>query len=147
MNNCGVAPKNLHGLGTSLGAHILSNAGKKIINFGDLIDRITGLDAAGPCFEFPYRGLYSTDARNVDVTHSNRGVLGTSLQRGTIDFDANGGTSIQPECASIDIGYFSSLISTIDIMNYIPRCKYYQRVQYIIWYYQRGLCYTLWYYE
>ena len=38
----------VHGIGHSLGAHVLGN----IWNFGNVkLDRISGMDPAGPCFE------------------------------------------------------------------------------------------------
>ena len=38
----------IHGIGNSLGAHVMGN----IWNFGNVkLDRISGLDPTGPCFE------------------------------------------------------------------------------------------------
>ena len=60
---------------------------------------MTGLDPAGPFFtkvRSAYR-LDPSDARYVDVIHTNVGVAGTILRGGNIDFYPNGGV-IQPGC-------------------------------------------------
>lgn len=64
--------KNIHFIGHSLGAHIGGFVGKDL---GGDLGRITGLDPAGPAFDTvssEYR-LDRSDARLVDVIHSNRG--------------------------------------------------------------------------
>lgn len=91
----------LHLLGYSLGAHVAGIA-------GDLTDhrvsRITGLDPAGPSFE--YAGSQDTlspdDAQFVDVIHTNtRGSpdrsIGIQRPVGHVDIYPNGGT-FQPGC-------------------------------------------------
>ena len=58
-----------------------------------------GLDPAGPFFtkvSSAYR-LDASDARYVDVIHTNAGVAGTNRRVGHIDIYPNGGT-IQPGC-------------------------------------------------
>ena len=60
---------------------------------------MTGLDPAGPFFTLvssAYR-LDASDARYVDVIHTNAGVAGTIRRGGHIDFYPNGGTT-QPGC-------------------------------------------------
>lgn len=57
-----------------------------------------GLDPAGPLF-FPQtdRNLLPSDARFVDVYHTNGGIEGDKTQDGTVDVYPNGGKS-QPIC-------------------------------------------------
>uniref|UniRef100_A0A2K5YS79 Lipase I n=1 Tax=Mandrillus leucophaeus TaxID=9568 RepID=A0A2K5YS79_MANLE len=66
----GASLDNFHFIGMSLGAHISGFVGKI---FNGQLGRITGLDPAGPKFSRkpPYRRLDYTDAKFVDVIHSN----------------------------------------------------------------------------
>lgn len=59
-------------VGHSLGAHISGYAGKELRG---MVNRITGLDPAGPLFDGQNitEHLYRTDARLVDIIHSNAG--------------------------------------------------------------------------
>ncbi|CAL8139644.1 unnamed protein product [Orchesella dallaii] len=99
----------LWGVGHSLGAHLMGFAGK----CSRSLDRITGLDPAGPNFETeltPSR-LTAADAKFVDVIHTDgysrpwtlqsitapTNHYGTLVPMGTVDFYPNWGHS-QPGC-------------------------------------------------
>jgi len=81
----------VHGIGHSLGAHIMGN----VKNFGNVkIDRISGLDPAGPCFEKGQLnihiignkwGLHKESAKFVDNLHTERTVFGTEENKGDLD--------------------------------------------------------------
>lgn len=61
-------------VGHSLGAHVSGYAGKEYKLYKpDMIDRISGIDPAGPCFinEVASQRLDSTDAKFVDVMHTD----------------------------------------------------------------------------
>lgn len=94
-----------HGIGHSLGAHLLGRAGRMS---GNRLDRISGLDPAGPRFEtkFNEHALKASDAAFVDVIHSDGYAkrlikkifypdpvkyLGTLLPVGDVDFYPNDG--------------------------------------------------------
>lgn len=75
---------------------------------GYKLGRITGLDPASPCFYHfnpsgpkfaggTLRSLSKTDARFVDVIHTNGGQLGVKEEIGHYDFYPNGGEE-QPGC-------------------------------------------------
>ncbi len=101
-------------IGHGLGAHIVGIAGKNV-KCGKL-PSIVGLDPAAPLFESPEleERLCDTDAKLVEVVHTNAGWLGISSPLGHIDFYPNGGTT-QPAC---DLG----LISTC---AHVSACAYY----------------------
>ena len=107
----------VHGIGHSLGAHVMGN----IYNFGGLsIDRISGLDPAGPCFENSIRDIHIADGRKwgltkysanfVDNIHTDGGYYGTYLSKGLIDIlagDPNidqSGAGVQPTCSTCTLG-------------------------------------------
>ena len=90
----------VHIIGHSLGSHIAGYAGERIPNLG----RITGLDPAGPYFEFTDTSvrLDKSDAKFVDVIHSDGSStlelgLGLMQASGHVDFYPNGGKK-QPNC-------------------------------------------------
>ncbi|XP_071493847.1 pancreatic lipase-related protein 2-like [Diadema antillarum] len=105
----GMYYKHLHLVGMSLGAHVMGYAGE----FQPGIQRITGLDPAGPYyrdegFDFRYNGpqcrLDKTDALFVDVLHTDGNDitgLGQMLELGHQDFYPNGGRR-QPGCTDFE---------------------------------------------
>ncbi|XP_032158126.1 lipase member I [Mustela erminea] len=92
----GASLHNFHFIGMSLGAHISGFVGKI---FHGQLGRITGLDPAGPKFsgKSPKDRLAYTDAKFVDVIHSDTNGLGIKEPVGHIDFYPNGGKT-QPGC-------------------------------------------------
>ncbi|XP_066507968.1 lipoprotein lipase-like [Hoplias malabaricus] len=102
LESIGYPLEKLHVLGYSLGAHVAGIAGNLSNN---KVNRITGLDPAGPTFEHAdsLKRLSPDDARFVDVLHTNtRGSpdLSIGIQRtvGHVDIYPNGGT-FQPGCS------------------------------------------------
>ncbi|XP_055541434.1 pancreatic lipase-related protein 2-like [Wyeomyia smithii] len=96
--------RDLHAIGFSLGAHVLSftsNALEQAI--GIKFKRITGLDPALPFFATaPTQWkLDLSDADFVDVIHTNAGVYGKIETCGHVDFYVNGGHK-QPMCKGDD---------------------------------------------
>ncbi|XP_040836353.1 lipase member I [Ochotona curzoniae] len=104
----GASLHNFHFIGVSLGAHISGFVGKK---FRGQLGRITGLDPAGPKFSGkpPYTRLHHTDAKFVDVIHSDANGLGIGEPLGHVDFYPNGGRK-QPGCPK-------SILSGIDYIK------------------------------
>lgn len=93
--------ESVHILGHSLGAHIAGNVGKY---FNGLIGRITALDPAGPLFFKASSDACSpSDAKFVDVIHTDGGVLGEMTPRGHVDFYPNRGLPPQPGCQMLDL--------------------------------------------
>ena len=70
-----------------------------------------GLDPAGPYFSYtdPEVRLDPSDARFVDVIHTDAGLLGTSQNVGDVDFYPNGG-SRQPGCYFGFIGKLQTIV-------------------------------------
>ncbi|XP_026817621.1 lipoprotein lipase-like isoform X1 [Rhopalosiphum maidis] len=94
-----IKPANIHLIGHSLGAHIAGVCGS-LMKSGK-IGRITGLDPAGPGFEFAKlqkKGLKKTDAIFVDIIHTSGGSTGIYHSAGHADFFPNGGTVPQSGC-------------------------------------------------
>ncbi|XP_054556187.1 lipase member I isoform X2 [Talpa occidentalis] len=92
----GASLDNFHFIGVSLGAHISGFVGKI---FQGQLGRITGLDPAGPKFSGKSSNdrLDYSDAKFVDVIHSDVNGLGVKEPLGHIDFYPNGGKK-QPGC-------------------------------------------------
>lgn len=59
-----------------------------------------GLDPAGPLYYFTQPHLSTSDARFVDIIHTDCGFYGNAMNTGTVDFFPNGGKRIQPGCQS-----------------------------------------------
>jgi len=83
-------------VGHSLGAHISGCIGAAL---DGQVDRIVGLDPAGPLFTVKNTDnrLDPTDAKFVQIIHTNDGLLGFKGRLGHADYYPNGGKS-QPGC-------------------------------------------------
>ncbi|KAF5307081.1 hypothetical protein FQR65_LT07140 [Abscondita terminalis] len=92
-----VSDAHMHVIGFSLGAHVSGYISNYLT--GKTIDRITGLDPALPGFTTvpPDKKLDRSDAKFVDVIHTNAFMEGNFQQLGDIDFYINGGI-VQPGC-------------------------------------------------
>ena len=100
---------NVHIIGHSLGAHVAGYAGERIT---PKVGRISGLDPAGLYFENtdPRVRIDSTDAKFVDIIHTDTNPLGVGLLQkvGHVDFYPNGGEN-QPNCPITPNKVFSTL--------------------------------------
>ena len=88
-----------HCVGHSLGSHVCAYAGYYTQSeFGWKIDRITGLDPAGPNFERSDVAVRidKSDAEFVDIIHTNTGPTGAGITAplGHADFYPNGGHKV-----------------------------------------------------
>ncbi|KAK2707754.1 hypothetical protein QYM36_015453, partial [Artemia franciscana] len=125
----------VHIIGHSLGAHAAGFAGKTSKR---TINRITGLDPAGPAFHhtrnMPEKRLDKNDAQFTDVIYTNAGkedglYFGLDFSVGHANFYVNGGGS-QPECRFIInlIGLMEAVCShsaaVIHFMNSIGPNKF-----------------------
>ncbi|CAB0039722.1 unnamed protein product [Trichogramma brassicae] len=122
----------VHFIGHSLGAHVVSHAAKLLkINDQVLVDRVTGLDPAEPCFEIdeasPLR-LSRDSARFVDVLHSavahrKHDAFGLLDPLGDADFYINGGTH-QPGCQVALVNLMSSVARPVlsIFKSVVPSC-------------------------
>uniref|UniRef100_A0A8D2PZ14 Triacylglycerol lipase n=1 Tax=Zosterops lateralis melanops TaxID=1220523 RepID=A0A8D2PZ14_ZOSLA len=93
----GYSPANIHFIGHSLGAHVAGEAGRRKPGIG----RITGLDPAGPLFQYTPAmvRLDPSDAKFVDIIHTHAGILQTC---GHLDFYPNGGKKM-PGCNQLRV--------------------------------------------
>ncbi|XP_067252115.1 lipoprotein lipase [Chanodichthys erythropterus] len=116
----------LHLLGFSLGAHVAGIAG---LLTKHKVNRITGMDPAGPSFEYAdaQSTLSPDDALFVDVLHTNtRGSpdrsIGIQRPVGHIDIYPNGGT-FQPGC---DLQNTMLMVATTGLrnMDQIVKCSH-----------------------
>ncbi|KAF4083145.1 hypothetical protein AMELA_G00136590 [Ameiurus melas] len=116
----------LHLLGYSLGAHVAGIAGLLTKN---KVSRITGMDPAGPSFEYAdaQSTLSPDDAQFVDVLHTNtRGSpdrsIGIQRPVGHVDIYPNGGT-FQPGC---DLQNTMMMVATSGLrnMDQIVKCSH-----------------------
>nr|XP_009925106.1 PREDICTED: pancreatic lipase-related protein 2-like [Haliaeetus albicilla] len=100
----GYSPANIHFIGHSLGAHAAGEAGRRKPGIG----RITGLDPAGPLFQYTPTTvrLDPSDAKFVDIIHTHAGHLffdfapGILQTCGHLDFYPNGGKKM-PGCKQL----------------------------------------------
>lgn len=92
----GLSPDNISIIGHSLGAHIAGVVGKHLDGH---LNSIVGLDPAGPLFFFLPENtrLSPSDAKYVEVIHTNGQYLGWVARLGHVDFYPNGGKR-QPNC-------------------------------------------------
>jgi len=66
-------------VGHSLGAHLVGQAGRQYKElYGEPLDRVIGLDPAGPLFHRTKKAIKCTDAANVTVLHTDTFVMGLS---------------------------------------------------------------------
>lgn len=82
-----IGPDKIHIVGFSLGAHVAGVTGFKFYNeTNKKIERITGLDPAGPLFTLSNSvdKLDKSDANFVDVIHTNKGMKGISELSGHV---------------------------------------------------------------
>lgn len=94
----------VHMVGFSLGAQIIGLIGQGVQQkCNQKVDRLTGLDPAGPIYQNQdiSMRLDKSDAKFVDVIHSNMGMFGYYGSMGHVDFFPNCGTS-QPGCFQIN---------------------------------------------
>lgn len=101
----GASINKMHIIGFSLGAEVAGFAGKQLQERGLTLPRITGLDPAFPLFDqgSPHRRLSPSDAKFVDIIHTDGGLLGNPHAIGHADFYPNGGTPLQPGCVEQEI--------------------------------------------
>ena len=131
---------NVHLIGHSLGAHVCGLVGKKLKPTGFLLERVSGLDPAGPGFEFPwdwYDSLSRDSASFVDVIHTSR-FMGHNGPLGHLDFYPNNGQN-QPCCQvnfdvdQSDDAFFSFLYQNATVYLTEPRtCSHYRGYMYYI---------------
>ncbi|XP_050501031.1 pancreatic lipase-related protein 3-like, partial [Diabrotica virgifera virgifera] len=93
----------LHLTGLSLGAQMAGVCGQSVQS--GRIQRITGMDPAGPLFtKWPKNlKLDAGDAEFVDVIHTDAGIFGYPTSIGHVDFWPNQGISPQPGCTLPEI--------------------------------------------
>lgn len=93
---------NIRLIGHSLGAHFAGCIGKEL---NGTVDYILGLDPAGPGYtsQNTNERLDETDARFVQVIHTNGGMLGYKGQLGHADYYPNGGSK-QTGCGTDLLG-------------------------------------------
>ncbi|ODN01918.1 Pancreatic lipase-related protein 2 [Orchesella cincta] len=124
--------EDIHILGHSLGAHVAGVTGNRMQGISEeyMIERITGLDPAGPCFDTGSGKLPAdtedildkTDANFVDIIHTNMGNIiktvagryGSVMAAGHVDFYPNGG-EVQEGCSFLEnrINYCSHQKSVV----------------------------------
>uniref|UniRef100_A0A672TFY6 Triacylglycerol lipase n=1 Tax=Strigops habroptila TaxID=2489341 RepID=A0A672TFY6_STRHB len=100
----GYSPDNIHFIGHSLGAHAAGEAGRRKPGIG----RITGLDPAGPLFQYTPTTvrLDPSDAKFVDIIHTHAAsslcisAPGILQPCGHLDFYPNGGKKM-PGCKQL----------------------------------------------
>ncbi|KAH0954067.1 hypothetical protein HN011_009505 [Eciton burchellii] len=95
MVKSGFDSEKLHVVGHSMGGQIAGNIGRKV---SFKIPRITGLDPAGPFFNILEPRLSNSDARFVDIIHTDYGFYGIAATTGTVDFFPNNGHRVQAGC-------------------------------------------------
>ncbi|XP_013136832.1 PREDICTED: pancreatic triacylglycerol lipase-like [Papilio polytes] len=97
VSNHSIELSKIHVIGFSLGAHVAGFIGR-YIKSGKL-ERISGLDPALPLFATAdvSKKIDPSDAKSVDVLHTNALMKGKLEISGHADFFANGGTK-QPGC-------------------------------------------------
>lgn len=147
ISSC-INPEEVHVIGYGMGAHIAGFAGQliKLETINQNIYRITGLDPLGPGFDVIGYGeddrLDKSDAKIVDVTHTDSFVFGYHRSIGTVDFYPNGGHRPQPGCKENLYKYVSCshIMSTMYFTESI-NSSIGNATQCISWNaYKKGLC-------
>ncbi|KAL0119584.1 hypothetical protein PUN28_007790 [Cardiocondyla obscurior] len=95
MKFSGLDTERLHIVAHSMGSQISGYLGR---NVSFSIPRITGLDPAGPLYNLLQPSLSASDARFVDIIHTDYGFYGVTRVDGTVNFFPNSGRRIQPGC-------------------------------------------------
>ncbi|XP_013183851.2 pancreatic lipase-related protein 2 [Amyelois transitella] len=92
----GAGLDSMHLVGFSLGAHVVGNAGREL---GGRVARVTGLDPAGPLWNYNSNALGANDGIYVEAIHTDGGLVGLGIGTAiaNVDFFPNGGNS-QPGC-------------------------------------------------
>lgn len=114
--SAGLPVSEFHLVGHSLGGQMAGIIGRGVqenSNQQIVLERVTALDPAGPLyyelldfisiFEKP---IGPSDARFIDIIHTDAGFLGQAYAGGHVDFWPNAGTRFQPGCPIID-SFFS----------------------------------------
>ncbi|KAK4887863.1 hypothetical protein RN001_004134 [Aquatica leii] len=129
LDNLGIFIHNIHLVGHSMGAQLSGLTGQSLIStYGKTLNRITGLDPAGPIYsaKFSNERLDETDAFFVDIIHSNGGLLGYPNRCGDVDF--------YPNCGTFQSGCDFSLSNStfIDFIIHKIGCDHLRSVSYMI---------------
>lgn len=106
----GLEIENIHLVGFSLGSHLAGLAGRSVqaLTKGKyILPRISGLDPAGPLWynlleKLDQEHIRKSDAKLVDIIHTDGNWAGTKKPTGSIDFWPNGGVGPQPGCPRIE---------------------------------------------
>ncbi|CAG9790947.1 unnamed protein product [Diatraea saccharalis] len=96
IQTSGANINNFHLVGFSLGAHLVGNAGRELQGRAA---RVTGLDPAGPLWNYNSNRLRPSDGVYVEAIHTDGGMTGLGIGSAVADADffPNGGNS-QPGC-------------------------------------------------
>ncbi|XP_055376343.1 lipase member I [Condylostylus longicornis] len=98
----GLNIEKFHIVGHSLGGQVAGMIGREIIDRTKgrlIIPRITALDPAFPPFYYTYsKHICKTDAKFVDIMHTDAWLYGSPCSTGHADFWPNGGKTLQPGC-------------------------------------------------
>lgn len=138
----------VHYIGHSLGAQAGGFFGQDVQKLtGAKVGRITGLDPAGPLFEYFDAYLSKEHADFVDVIHTSmgmgfnfiRGRLGITKSTGHVDFYPNGGKH-QPGCRAFGRLDCSHSRAALYYANSIRTCSYPALPCYNYGAYKSGLC-------
>ncbi|XP_077525797.1 pancreatic triacylglycerol lipase-like [Haemaphysalis longicornis] len=127
-----LSPSRVHYIGHSLGAQAGGFFGQDVQDLtGAKVGRITGLDPAGPLFEYFDAYLSKEHADFVDIIHTSmgmgfnffRGRLGITKATGHVDFYPNGGKQ-QPGCKAFGRLDCSHARAALYYANSIRTCSY-----------------------
>ncbi|KAM8924767.1 pancreatic lipase-related protein 2-like [Pelodytes ibericus] len=128
--NSSYTPDNFCLLGHSLGAQVSGEAGKRVSKLGCII----GLDPAGPYFDGTSTEVHldKSDANDVQVIHTNQGILGlgSKEQTGLCDFYPNGGI-FMPGCPDLTT-ISPDLSGIINGVRQFLGCNHYRAVEFFI---------------